>query len=308
MTSDVPQYSADGLIGLSLLASEWAHSIFYFEDGEHEDVYERLLKKIFPDLKPFAVACTGGKSISIKVAKKRHDTSIPCIIVVDKDYDDLIGTLPGNLELGILYLKKYSIENYLVEIGAIIEVAIELMARDGVTYKQNEISKKLFDRDRFIEKLKTDLIEIGRWFVFVQKNKIDIQSTKIPGDIIFDGAEPAFPLPFNWFENYRERVLECVKTAHEWMIDCEYFPGCLQEAFDTTCTSLGQLEPADHIVGKHLLFGLLCYLDARLGTSLREMESRELYLRILNHLTLEPLTYLKEQITQNLKETTAFRT
>ena len=63
----------------------------------------------------------------------------------------------------------------------------------------------------------------------------------------------------------------------------------------------------DHIVGKHFLFGLLSYLDARLGTSLRAMNSQELYIRILSHLCLEPLMYLSDEIATVLRGSSAIR-
>ena len=70
----------------------------------------------------------------------------------------------------------------------------------------------------------------------------------------------------------------------------------LAKAFNPICEPWGALEPAAHVVGKHLLFGVLTYIDARLGTRLREMGSRELYLRIINHADLEDLSFLKEEI------------
>lgn len=305
MTSDEPQYSANGLIGLSLIHSEWAHSIFYFEDANYEPLYERLLKKIMPNLRQFAVACTGGKAIAKGVAKRSKETAIPSVIVVDKDYDDLLGTFGKNNELGIIYLRKYSIENYLAEVEALIEIAIESLAGAGKACKQQDIKEKLSDRNQFIDQLRDKLTEIGRWFIFVRRHGLPIQSSKIPGEKVFAGSDPVFPIPTDWYEDYRDRVIECVNTGPDWLMEGDQITECLAEAFNTDCRPWGHLDPKDHIVGKHLLFGLLCYLDDRLGTSLREMGSQELYIRLLNHVNLKPLAYLKDEIAARLEGTSA---
>jgi tRNA pseudouridine-54 N-methylase len=304
MKSDAPQYSPDGLIGLSVLHSDWAHSIFYFEDANYEAVYERLLKKLIPSLKRFAVACTGGKAVSRGVAKRSKEAALPCIVIVDKDYDDLLGDFKKNDELGMLYLRRYSLENYLVEVDALIEIAVEALAA-GRESQHHEIQEKVSDRVKYVEQLQQQLKDVARWFVFVRKRGLQIQTSKIADDVIFAGASPEFPLPEEWFQGYREQVIECVKSGPDWMLEGDHIEQGLSAAFETDCRPWGDLSPLDHVVGKHLLFGLLAYLDGRLGTSLCAMKSQELYIRVLNHVSLEPLRYLTDEIAARLHDTPA---
>lgn len=305
MKSDAPQYSPDGLIGLSVLYSDWAHSIFYFEDSNYEAVYERLLKKLVPGLKRFAVACTGGKTVARGVAKRSNAAALPCIVIVDKDYDDLLGDFKKNDELGMLYLRRYSLENYFVEVDSLIEIAVEALSGAGHECQHHKIEGKVADRAVYLEQVQQQLMDVARWFVFARKNGLKIQTSKIPDDVVFAGASPEFPLPEEWFEGYREQVIECVESGPDWMLEGDCVEQGLSAAFETDCHPWGDLSPLDHVVGKHLLYGLLAYLDGRLGTSLCSMKSQELYIRILNHLSLEPLKYLTDEITKRLDGTSA---
>jgi hypothetical protein len=89
------------------------------------------------------------------------------------------------------------------------------------------------------------------------------------------------------------------------MLEGDHVERGLAAAFETDCRPWGDLSPLDHVVGKHLLFGLLAYLDGRLGTSLCAMKSQELYIRILNHVKLEPLSYLSDEVAARLHGTSA---
>ena len=307
MKSDFPQYTPDGLIGLSVLYSEWAYSIFYFEDANYEAVYERLVKKLVPNLRRFAVACTGGKTVSRGVAKRRNKAALPCVVVVDKDYDDLLGDFKKHDELGAVYLRRYSLENYLVDVDALVEIAIEELSGTGQACQQHALLDKLSDRTNYLEEIERRLQKVARWFVFARKHGFKIQTSKIPDDVIFDGADPNFPLPDDWFESYCEQVRELVQTQHDWMLEGAYIEQALSAAFETDCRPWGDLHPIDHIVGKHMLFGVLMYLDRRLGTSLCNMKSQELYVRILNHLNLGSLSYLGKEISARLRDSGAFR-
>lgn len=305
MKSEAPQYSPDGLIGLSVLYSDWANSIFYFEDANYEAVYERLLKKLIPSLKHFAVACTGGKSIARGVAKRSKEAALPCIVVVDKDYDDILGEYEKNAELGMLYLRRYSLENYIVEIDALIEVAIEELSSIGKVCQYHQLQDKVFDRLEYIARLQELLTEVGKWFVFVQKHGLKTRSSKIAGEEMFAGADPRFPLPEDWFKGYCQQILETIKSGPDWLLEDGLFEQAVSTAFETECRPWGDLSPLDHVVGKHFLFGLLTYIDARLGTSLCTMKSQELYIRVLNHVDLKPLGYLTEEVKTRLHGTSA---
>jgi hypothetical protein len=131
--------------------------------------------------------------------------------------------------------------------------------------------------------LVVSLETIARYFVFCQKHRIQIKTCKIVGSEIFPDATDQYPSPEIWFEQFKTTLNKHIELHSEWMLVGGWLDVELSTAFNTKFEPWGRQRPAAHIVGKHLLFGLLTYMDARLGTGLREMGSRELYLRILNH-------------------------
>lgn len=305
MLSDLPEYTIDGLIGVSIVNAEWANAIFYCEDSGYEAVYERLLKKLCPELTKFMVACTGGKTITQKLAERSSDIPIPHFMLVDKDYDDLNGFLEKRQKLGIAYLRRYSIENYLTQIEALVEVALEELSKDNRSSTKLALEDKIQDCKEYISSLTSCLEKIGRHFVFCQKHRINIRTCKTAGSEIFADATDQSPSPESWFENFKSTLIEDIAANSDWMLEEGWIDAQLSTAFDPKCEPWGRLEPAAHIVGKHLLFGLLTYLDARLGTSFREMGSRELCLRLLSHASINDLEYLRTEIHAKLGKTPA---
>lgn len=301
MTSDLPSYSPDGLIGLSVMYSDWAHSIFYFEDRSHEVVYERLLKRLVPRLRPFAVACTGGKAVSRRVAERRGNAALPCVVVVDKDYDDLLGEFERYNKLDIIYLRRHSLENYLANVEALLEIAVEVLSGSGRGCQHRAVVEKVSDRFDYMKAIERSLLEVARRFVVVRRNRLELQTTKLDPEVMFDGADSSFPLPDDWFKGYCDDLVEQIRLHADWMLEGDHLDQAVSTAFNTDCRPWGELEPSAHVVGKHYLFGLLTYLDARLGTSLRGMQSQELYIRIVSHLDLGELAFLKDEIHRVLR-------
>ena len=171
MLSDAPQYTVDGLIGVSIVNAEWANAIFYCEDSGYEAVYERLLRKLCPELRKFMVACTGGKTVTQKLAERRDDIAMPCFMLVDKDYDDLNGFLEKRQKLGIFYLRRYSIENYITQIDALIEVALEVLSKNNPGLTKLVLEGKISDQKEYISFLTAYLENVGKYFVLCALSK-----------------------------------------------------------------------------------------------------------------------------------------
>lgn len=294
--SDFPEYSIQGKIGLAVINADWASAVFYCEDDLHEAFYHRLIKRIIPEIKPYYVVCLGGKSEVLKIAKIDDEVpSVTEICIVDKDYDDLLEEVASHTTQKLIYLKKHSIENYLSQKEALVSIAIECRARNYIS--TNEIEKLIDDFQKFNDKLVDVLIEIGRYFIVARKHRIKIETSKTPSDDIYNDADPIFPLPADlWLDSYKGKFSNACALDHDWLNDSSVLQSVLSEVFLNKYSEFALLEPADHIVGKHLLSGLLRYINARFNVDLLDIDSVELYTRLASHISISDLTYLRTEI------------
>lgn len=294
--SDFPEYSMQGKIGLAVINSDWASAVFYCEDELHEAFYDRLIQRVMPEIKPYYVVCLGGKSEVLKIA--RIDDEVPSvteICIIDKDYDDLLDEMAAHTPKKLIYLKKHSIENYLSQKEALINIAIECRARNYMSRK--EIENLVDDFEKFNGKLIDILVEIGRYFIVARKNRVEIETSKIPSDVIYKDADPIFPLPTDlWFNSYKVKFSDACALEHDWLNDSSVLPDVLLGAFQNKSSEFALLEPADHVVGKHLLSGLLRYISTRFNVNLLEIDPVELYTRLASHICISDLSYLRAKI------------
>lgn len=294
--SDFPEYSTQGKIGLAVLHADWANVVFYCEDDLHEAFYDRLIRRILPDLKPYFIVCLGGKSEVLKVAKAKDKVaSVTEICIIDKDYDDLLGEIKSDTPVKLIYLRKHSIENYLSQKEALVNIAIECRAKNYISRK--EIEDLLSDFYNFSNKLITKLVEIGRYFIVARKYRVEIQTTKTPSNDIYFDASPTFPLPTDlWFNSYKAKFSDACAFSHDWLTDPNLLQASLQDAFQNKYTEFSWLEPADHVVGKHLLSGFLRYIGMRFKVNLLNIDPVELYTRLASHICISELSYLRTEI------------
>ena len=117
--SDIPEYSEFAKQVLDIFHLDSVDVIFFFEDEGYESVYEKLISRMFPQLRSVAVICLGGKTKCVAKAKEtpKSNRKIPYIFILDKDFDDLLNGV--ELIPNVYYLQKFSIENYLVDLPAL---------------------------------------------------------------------------------------------------------------------------------------------------------------------------------------------
>lgn len=292
---DFPEYSAEAkdVLELFILDSVWA--IFYFEDDLHESVYERLLERLIPNLRKFAVICSGGKTKLIAKAKENESKNRASIIIADKDFDDILGCLVHGIT-GWYYLDKNCIENYFLDIDALKAICIE---ESYAELTNNRADRLLNDRDTFLTQLEQQYQQVTRLFLVARKYRVGIETTKMKIAKLLEGAEEEFPIPTNeWCLNYRKELQqECTKMENEWLKEDDQLDLQLQDAF-TPVNGAEQITKniTDHLNGKHMFGCLVRYVQSRLGVDLESLETQNLYLRLLMHLELSPLYPLRDKI------------
>lgn len=127
--ADLPKRSQDGLAALDIFYDDFNDIHFFVEDEDQENLYELVLRKLFPELRVARVFPLGGKQavLSRCVNDAQRQSGPPSVYIVDKDFDDLLGcklTRPS-----LFYLDRYCIENYFPEPDAIVEVVIESLPK-----------------------------------------------------------------------------------------------------------------------------------------------------------------------------------
>lgn len=293
MVDDIPAYSEAGIDVLDAFYQDYVAAIFFFEDEHHESVYERVLLRLIPRLRSFQVICLGGKSKIIAKAKETRPKGAKWLFVVDKDFDDLLGSVFVHKD--VYYLRAFSLENYLVDLSGIISLAVEMNPR-GLTVRLAR--EKCVAFPAYMLRLRTSLERISRLFIVARRHRVEIRTTKLSVDELLNGAEVDDPVPtVEWYSQYLEHFLGALPTAAGWLAQGESLQGELDRAFERDARTTFPVVPVgDHFCGKHLLGCSLQAAQAWLGVTFRDLDVVELYARLTAHVDLKRLAFLEHAI------------
>lgn len=278
-------YSQDAKAARDLFVSDFTSHIFYVEDTGAEIFYERLFERLFPKLRDFQVVCLDGKTNVRKKAAERRIADLTYIFVVDKDFDDLLGGADPNL----VYLDRYSVENYLADLQALVKVLVEEYP-DGMSAQK--AMAQCDDYTKYRATLDTRLIAVTQYFVVARRLWLELKSSKIPATELVEGSSEFHPMPTNdWIAAYRSKVLE-----ESGMPDADLNLQ-LQNAFSPSPDfPEATTTPLFHVPGKHLLYCVQKYLCARTVPKFDEKLGKALHTRILNHINIEEFATFKTRL------------
>lgn len=172
-----PTRSKDGLSALDIFYDDFNDVHFFFEDIDQENLYETILRKIFPKLKIARVFPLGGKCAVLKRLNEEatEDSRPRSVYVVDKDFDDILGTKKQKPML--FYLSRYCIENYFTEPDALLEVVLESAPK----LKRKEVSARL-DLEAKIVEFMESLRPLFQLFFCVQRFELDLKNSSLPAE------------------------------------------------------------------------------------------------------------------------------
>jgi hypothetical protein len=291
---DFPVYSPDANYVKDLFLYDYVSAIFYCEDDAHESVYERLLRKIIPNIKDFAVVCLGGKSKLIKKCKEAPIEGITRIFIADKDYDDLLGKLYANSHF--FYFDRACLENYLIDIGALRHICIE---EEPLKLTEAKCSLETADYENYYSSLKAAYEHVTRLFIITRKYNVDnVQTTKMGMDELLAGADINFPVPTDdWCTDFRQKIQSNCRGVNEWLSDPIAFDIQFADAFSPVAGANPLTNNTEyHLNGKHLLRCVLRYIKSKLGVDLENIDCQKLYLRLINQIDFCSLNPLRDQI------------
>lgn len=157
----IPTKSPEYLAAQSIFYTQFNDVSFYVEDEDQENLYFRILKKLFPGLRIDKIFPLGGKPRCIEHAKKGTSGRVS-VYILDKDFDDLLGLILS--KPNIFYLERYCVENFLFEEEALIKFVISEKPR----LKERDIKRKL-GFEELMKSISSDLQELFLLFFVVQK-------------------------------------------------------------------------------------------------------------------------------------------
>jgi hypothetical protein len=167
----LPTKSAAYLYAQSVFFTQFNDVDFYVEDEHKESLYFSILSRLFPGVRIERIFPLGGKTAVIdhaqlpsRARKKVH--------IIDKDFDDLLGKA---IELPtLIYLERYSIENFILEPIAICQYIVS----EKPTLTEAKV-KTSFDIASFSRQTIADLRRLFFCFFMVQKHELGFENTSL---------------------------------------------------------------------------------------------------------------------------------
>ncbi len=194
MTSGFPELTDSFLSGQDLFYTQFNEIEFYVEDVDQEHFYFNVLQKLFPTLKFEKIFPLNGKT-NVKTEAGNNTGNKKKVYIVDLDFDHILGRIE-NLN-NLFYLKKYSIENYLISKSAIYEV---IRAKNSML-KDADIDL-LFDFDSLLKVASNCLKELASSFIIIQKHELGISYYGLNCSRDFDFTAPKPNYRMNFIPNY----------------------------------------------------------------------------------------------------------
>ena len=241
----VPAYSEVGAGNRDLFLSYRNPVLIYCEDEGWEEFYLRLANRVLDGVQVEDVFCLGGKSLLVERLGEQPPANRRRIFLFDKDFDDLLGKVERAKE--VVYVPRYSIENFFIDEGLLVDFALDL--------KKRVRRAEIVDLVRFEERLAALLLwypELCRYFVLSIKFRLGVAGPKLS---IWDIAETDGAVKQGWMERYRESFLEQVRLKQGWLLEDGRLEAELAAAFDATAGSedIADMSELCHLPGKHFV-------------------------------------------------------
>lgn len=168
-----PTYSAEGKNALPFVTFKSYDLFVYFEDEGAEGFYEEVLTRLGVDKSRARVVCLSGKAslLDHRSHPKNRKLQSKILYVLDKDFDDFLGTMIT--ADNIFYLPRYSIENFLLDPEAILDLVREEKPR-------HENPAQLLKIQEYLESQRDLLTHLTVLYLLAQEHRLPIPNTSEP--------------------------------------------------------------------------------------------------------------------------------
>jgi hypothetical protein len=238
MNEGFPELTDAFLSGQDIFYTQFNEIEFYVEDTDQENFYFNILKNLFSDLKFEKIFPLNGK-MNVKDSARLNLGNRKKVFIVDLDFDGILGTV--EVAENLFYLKKYSIENYLISKESLYEV----IRIKNPTLKNRDIDS-LYDYNSVLNNTSKYLSELACSFITIQKYNlgIDYYGINTNRDFVFTHPHSIYRLSFipDYFRNVEN---ELKKKDRRYSLTAHVKK--LKTNFNTTNKALS------NIPGKHIL-------------------------------------------------------
>jgi hypothetical protein len=272
----IPAYSAEAATALDLFFGEHVDLLLFFEDQDCEALYNVVAKKILPNRELRAI-CLSGKDSVLAHSKIKTDYRAKRLYILDLDFDDFLNKLVDRENL--VYLRRYSIENYLIERDAIIEVVQEEHPKADRSKIEAQINL-----ENFLASASEPLMKLVKAFVAVQKYDLAVPNAALPIESFCDVANGRYPCEAK-VAKYLGQVAEAL-VSREISSDVDSASVLVDEA----CPATAVLERAP---GKMLL--ALIYRHLSNTAEIKSIRQPSLMYRLAKNCSFEELAFIREK-------------
>ncbi|MEJ2884369.1 DUF4435 domain-containing protein [Pedobacter sp. GR22-6] len=281
--NEIPTRSERARYNAGILYDQFNELNFFVEDETKEDFYLNILRKIFPMIQLTKIFGIGRKDV-VKKAARENSGSKKDIYIVDLDFDHLNDTkehLPN-----LIYLERYSIENYLMEEDSLIEYVKEEKAKS----KKSEIKKEL-NLAQLLKMCSESLSILAGCYLIISRFRLKATyySINLNRDINF--GHESWTFRQSWIPDY----IMLVKQEFEQKYPDENFSDNL--ALCQACFTMDNF--IKNFPGKMLLSILKFKLNGKFGISDKTTDESFAY-RLGKNSGLESLHFLRDKVDQFL--------
>jgi Protein of unknown function (DUF4435) len=277
----LPKRSPEALAVLDIFYDEFNDVHFFVEDEDQENLYEVILRRMFPELKIARVFPLGGKQAVLDhvPGPNKGDTKPRSIYLVDKDFDDLLGTKVE--KQGLFYLNRYCIENYFADPDAILEFVVETIPK----LKRPEIAANL-DLSTKLNELMESLRPLFQMFYCVQRFELGLKNCSLPAEK-FCSAKHRWHVDPVALSNYRTKIITAASCT-------QHAVALADPLSNPEIAGLAQLDSHRVISGKHLCTLIFHFLKSKYNLGSITFES--FLFRICKNSSLHALSDLAAEI------------
>ena len=256
--NDLPSRSESGLAALDVFYEEFNEINFYVEDAEQENLYEVLLRRIYPSVKIGRIFPLGGKKAVCSHAASSDNEALSAFraYILDRDFDHLLGkalTHPN-----VFYLDRFCIENYLIEEAGIVEVVVESHPKR----RRTEVSASL-DMATIIRSTFNSLRPLFVYFACVQRFSLGLPNCRSAPEV-YCQAKRRWEVDPTALKIYADRIVAVASHIE---------PPIVNPLVDSRMADAMGADDHSLVSGKHALAMLFHYLKSKFSLGSITFES-----------------------------------
>lgn len=285
MRDGFPNLTDSFLSGQDIFYTQFNGINFYVEDQDQEHFYYNVLRNLFPDIEFEKIFPLNGKTNIIESARNNIGDQTK-VYILDLDFDEILNK---KVEAdNIFYLKRYSVENYLITEPSIFEIIREKSPK----LKDEEI-QQFFCLETYIKNCRILLKDLSCVFIVIQERELGKEYFKINPSRDFDFSVTPPKIKNNFIDDYFNEVEQALKSKDaRFSLRAQIKKH--KKHFKCDQTSL------NNIPGKYLLSILKYNLDIK--RIINQISQESFTYKLSKDMDTEKLEFLKSDIEDFIRE------